>query len=61
MRASTDTVFDPSCGEGAFLTCGLDRLLSLGATPRTLSDQVAGVELEVRALQDYYAGVSAEA
>lgn len=50
VRQGTDTVFDPSCGEGAFLTCGLDRLLSLGAAPRTLSDQIAGVELNVKAL-----------
>jgi adenine-specific DNA-methyltransferase len=50
VRQPKDTVFDPSCGEGAFLTCGLDRLVSLGATPRALADQVAGVELDVRAL-----------
>ena len=51
VRDAGDTVFDPSCGEGAFLTCGLDRLLRLGANPRTLSDQIAGVELEARAVQ----------
>jgi adenine-specific DNA-methyltransferase len=51
VRAPADTVFDPSCGEGAFLTCGLDRLLSLGATPRALSDQIAGVELDAKAVQ----------
>jgi len=51
VREAKDTVFDPSCGEGAFLTCGLDRLLSLGANPRALSDQIAGVELDVKAVQ----------
>jgi adenine-specific DNA-methyltransferase len=50
VRNGTDTVFDPSCGEGAFLTCGLDRLLALNANPRSLSDQIAGVELNVKAL-----------
>src|SRR6185295_2562302 len=50
VRQATDTVFDPSCGEGAFLTCGLDRLLSLGASPRTLPDQIAGVELDVKSV-----------
>ncbi|HZE97878.1 MAG TPA: N-6 DNA methylase [Planctomycetota bacterium] len=50
VREPGDRVFDPSCGEGAFLTCGLDRLLSLGASPRALSDQIAGVELDVKAL-----------
>lgn len=50
VREQTDTVFDPSCGEGAFLTCGVDRLLALGTKARTLSDQIAGVEVDVRAL-----------
>lgn len=50
VRDAADRVLDPSCGEGAFLTCGLDRLLSLGATPRALSDQIAGVELNAKAL-----------
>jgi tRNA1(Val) A37 N6-methylase TrmN6 len=50
VRDAGDTVFDPSCGEGAFLTCGLDRLLALGTAPRSLSDQIAGVELNARAL-----------
>lgn len=50
VRNAGDTVFDPSCGEGAFLTCGVDRLLSLGTAPRALSDQIAGVEVDVKAL-----------
>jgi adenine-specific DNA-methyltransferase len=50
VRRSDDTLFDPSCGEGAFLTHGVDRLLELGAEPRRLSDQIAGVELNARAL-----------
>jgi adenine-specific DNA-methyltransferase len=50
VREAGDAVFDPSCGEGAFLTCGVDRLLALGAKPRTLSDQIAGVEVDARAL-----------
>ena len=50
VRQAGDTLLDPSCGEGAFLTHGVDRLLELGAEPRRLSDQVAGVELNARAL-----------
>jgi adenine-specific DNA-methyltransferase len=50
VREAKDTVFDPSCGEGAFLTCGVDRLLALGIAPRALSDQIAGVEVDVKAL-----------
>jgi len=50
VRGPADTILDPSCGEGAFLTCGVDRLLSLGAAGRTLSDQIAGVEVNAKAL-----------
>jgi tRNA1(Val) A37 N6-methylase TrmN6 len=50
IRAGTDRVLDPSCGEGAFLVRAVDRLLALEAQPRRLSDQIAGVELNARAL-----------
>ncbi len=50
VRQATDTVFDPSCGDGAFLLCGLDRLQALGASPRTFPDQIAGVEVDVKAV-----------
>jgi tRNA1(Val) A37 N6-methylase TrmN6 len=50
VRQAGDTVFDPSCGEGAFLVRATERLLGLGAEPRRLSDQIAGVELNARAL-----------
>jgi tRNA1(Val) A37 N6-methylase TrmN6 len=50
VRKATDTLFDPSCGEGAFLTCAVDRLLELGIQPRALSDQIAGVDLNGQAL-----------
>lgn len=50
VRGAGDTIFDPSCGDGVFLTCGLSRLLGLGANPRTLSDQIAGVEVDVKAV-----------
>jgi adenine-specific DNA-methyltransferase len=50
VRNPGDTILDPSCGEGAFLTCGVDRLLSLGTAGRSLSDQIAGVELNAKAL-----------
>jgi len=50
VRNPDDTILDPSCGEGAFLTCGVDRLLSLGTAGRRLSDQIAGVEVDAKAL-----------
>jgi adenine-specific DNA-methyltransferase len=50
VRAGSDSVLDPSCGDGAFLTKAVDRLLELGAAPRRLSDQVAGVDLDPRAV-----------
>lgn len=50
LRSPSDAVLDPSCGDGAFLTTAVDRLLALGAEPRRLSDQVAGVDLDPRAV-----------
>jgi adenine-specific DNA methylase len=50
IREATDAVLDPSCGEGAFLVRAVDRLRELGADPRRIPDQVAGVELDARAL-----------
>ena len=50
VRNPGDTLLDPSCGEGAFLTSGVDRLLSLGTPGRALSDQIAGVEVNAKAL-----------
>jgi tRNA1(Val) A37 N6-methylase TrmN6 len=46
LRGRHDTVLDPSCGEGVFLAAGVERLLELGADPRGLADQVAGVEVD---------------
>lgn len=50
VRTPFDTVLDPSCGEGIFLANAVERLLDLGADPRRLSDQVAGVEIQGAAL-----------
>jgi tRNA1(Val) A37 N6-methylase TrmN6 len=50
VREPGDRVLDPSCGEGSFLVRSVERLLELGAEPRRLSDQIAGVELNARAL-----------
>ncbi len=50
LRRCGDSVFDPSCGDGAFLVRAADRLLHLGASRRRLAGQIAGVELNPRAL-----------
>ena len=44
VRTTTDRVFEPSCGEAAFLLAAADRLSRLGADPG-LSRQLSGVEL----------------
>lgn len=46
IRTAADSVFDPSCGDGAFLAEAVSRLLDLGADPRRLPDQIAGVEID---------------
>jgi len=44
VRSGTDSVFEPSCGEAAFLLAAGDRLRRLGRGPERL-DQLAGIEL----------------
>jgi len=44
VRAPTDSVFEPSCGEAAFLLAAGDQLRRLGRGPERL-DQLAGIEL----------------
>ncbi len=50
IREPGDTVLDPASGEGSFLVRAVEHLLHLGAEPRRLSDQIAGVEIDPRAL-----------
>lgn len=50
VRHPTDRVFDPGCGEGVFLGEAVSRLLDLGTPARRLPDQIAGVELDSRAM-----------
>lgn len=50
VRRPGDRVFDPACGEGAFLSETVSRLLDLGTSLRKLPDQIAGVELDPPAL-----------
>jgi type I restriction-modification system DNA methylase subunit len=47
VRSRGDAVFEPSCGEAAFLMGAGDRLRELGATRAMLSSQLGGVELHV--------------
>jgi tRNA1(Val) A37 N6-methylase TrmN6 len=50
VRRPEDAILDPSCGEGALLVPAVARLLALGTDPRRLPDQVAGVDLDGRAI-----------
>lgn len=48
IRAATDAVLEPSCGDGNILTAAARRLLGQGASAATLSHQLHGVELDPR-------------
>lgn len=46
IRASTDTVLEPSCGDGSFLSAIANRLGALGATAEQIKQNTIGVELD---------------
>lgn len=46
IRASTDTVLEPSCGDGSFLSAIANRLRTLGATAEQIKINAIGVELD---------------
>lgn len=45
VRAPTDTVLEPSCGEASFLMAAGERLRSIGASPLFWAEQLHGVEI----------------
>ena len=45
VRSAGDTVFEPSCGEAAFLLAAARRLEALGARPARWSERLHGVEI----------------
>jgi len=50
IRDRRDCVLDPSCGDGVFLVAATERLLVLGAKRRSISQQVAGMDLNLEAV-----------
>ncbi|MCI0711032.1 MAG: SAM-dependent methyltransferase [Chloroflexi bacterium] len=46
IRSPTDKVLEPSCGDGVLLEAAAQRLLTLGAEKKQLSDRLHGVELD---------------
>src|SRR6267378_1391713 len=45
IRRPGDTVLEPSCGAGVFLEAAIRRLLALGKPPRSVSEQIKGIEI----------------
>lgn len=46
IRSSADTVLEPGCGDGSFLSTITDRLQALGATEEQIKQNVIGIELD---------------
>ena len=46
VRSSTDTVLEPSCGDGCFLDVACARLSELGCPAESLPSQILGIELD---------------
>lgn len=45
IRATTDRVLEPSCGDGAFLVSAVERFVELGAPVSAVADNLTGVEI----------------
>jgi adenine-specific DNA methylase len=45
IRAASDSILEPSCGDGVFLAAAADRLGQLGAGEEAIARQLAGVEI----------------
>ena len=45
IRTPADTILEPSCGDGAFLSPAISRLQKLGAAPEAITKQILGIEL----------------
>ena len=45
IRAASDSILEPSCGDGVFLAAAADRLGQLGAGEEAIAGQLAGVEI----------------
>ena len=46
IRTPKDKILEPSCGDGVFLRASIRELLSLGAKPEDIPNQVYGIELD---------------
>jgi adenine-specific DNA methylase len=45
IRSRTDTVLEPSCGDGIFLAAAATRLAELGSRGPTIADNLTGIEI----------------
>jgi adenine-specific DNA-methyltransferase len=45
VRAASDSILEPSCGDGVFLAAAADRLGELGAGAAAIARQLAGIEI----------------
>jgi adenine-specific DNA-methyltransferase len=46
IRTRSDSVIEPSCGDGVFLEAAVARLGQLGASDRKMREQIVGIELD---------------
>lgn len=46
IKAPTDSILEPGCGEGLFLEAAFRRLQSIGSTVSQMKNQVVGVEID---------------
>lgn len=55
VRTKSDRVFEPSCGDGAFLEATISALRAKGASPKDIAKQLQAIELDEKAAQEAHA------
>lgn len=51
VRKKSDSILDPSCGDGVFLATAGERLVHLGALPKAAAEGVHGFDLNPKAIE----------
>ena len=50
IRSPKETILDPACGEGVFLTESVSKLIEMGAHPKEIGKQLTGIDVDPKSI-----------